>query len=443
MKKIFSFFLSNKDSSPLQQKLEKALIVVSISATIMAFMAMVLGLIKVEVDWNAIYTLIALVSMATITLFLLKIYSFKIAGNFFSISNIIIIAFSPVVFILVRLPQINFVQAFYVLFAILSFSFLFSSKKVLLLNAAISLIGFFAYYFVLKAQFTNLKLADEAIKNYPTGIVLMTMVLYYGKKFFENAFVIAENETLKAQNNYHKLENTLNLVKETTLALERLSEKLLNSSSSLSTAANGQAASIEEISATIEEVSNSIDENSLNANHSAEIAKNTNSLSKKGNRSLKRVSSATSDIHKRIGVIDEIARQTNLLALNAAIEAARAGNVGKGFSVVASEVKKLAEKSQVSAKDIISLVNESMFISNQSSEYFEKIMIEIQNSSNFSLKISEAIAEEKLSVEQINKAMDEINSGAQNTAVVSEDIASNVEILKEHTGKLNKLLTNT
>ena len=169
--------------------------------------------------------------------------------------------------------------------------------------------------------------------------------------------------------------------------------------------------------------------------------KNTNRLFKKGNRSLERVSFATKDIHKRIGVIDEISRQTNLLALNAAIEAARAGNAGKGFSVVAAEVKKLAESSQISAKDIISLVNESMVISNQANEYFEKIVKEIEKSSNYSLNISDAIMEQKYSVEQINKAMIEVNSGSQNAALVSENLASNVEMLKEYAEKLKNLLT--
>lgn len=443
MKNLFYYFLKGRVSSPLQQKLEKALITVSIATIILAFMAILIGLQKVEVDWNGIYTTVALAMTPFISLFLLKRYSFTIAGNFFSISNIIIIAFSPIIFILVKLPQINFVQAYYVVFAFLSFSFLFSTKRVLLLNAALSIISFYSYYFILKSRFDNLELAEEAIKNFPISIIILTLVLYFGKSFFEDAFKIAEEETQKAKNNYEQLENVFGSVEETTIALESLSEKLLTSSTSLSTAANEQAANIEEISATIEEVSNSINENSINASKSAKIAKNTNGLSEKGNRSLKQVSSATKDIHKRIGVIDGIARQTNLLALNAAIEAARAGQFGKGFSVVASEVKKLAENSQVSARDIISLVNESMLISNQTSEYFEKIVIEIQNSSNFSLKISEAIAEEKLSVEHINRAMAEVNSGAQNTASVSENIASNVEILKAHAEKLKNLLANS
>ncbi len=82
-----------------------------------------------------------------------------------------------------------------------------------------------------------------------------------------------------------------------------------------------------------------------------------------------------------------------------------------------------------------------MVISNQASEYFEKIVEEIQNSTSFSLKIAEAITEQKYSVEQINKAMIEVNSGSQNAALVSENLISNVEMLKEYAEKLKNLLT--
>ncbi|MEN8120321.1 MAG: methyl-accepting chemotaxis protein [Bacteroidota bacterium] len=441
MNKLLYYFIKDRISSPLQQKLEKALIVVCIATTILATTGIIIGLQKSDIDWNMIYNTIAIAFMPFVTLFLLKKYSFSLAGNFFSISNLIILAFSPAIFILAKLPQINFVQAFYVVFAVLSISFLFSSKKVLLLNAVLSMIGFITYYFVLKFQFENLELAKVAMDTFPLSIIMLTLVLYSGKKFFEDAFKIAEEETQNAQKNYERLENIFGSVKETSLVLENLSVELSSSASSLSSAANQQAASVEEISSTIEEVSNSIDENADNAAQSAKISKNTNRLFKKGNRSLERVSFATKDIHKRIGVIDEISRQTNLLALNAAIEAARAGKAGIGFSVVATEVKKLAETSQISAKDIVSLVNESMNISNQANEYFEKIVEEIQKSSNYSLNISDAITEQKFSVEQINKAMTEVNSGAQNAAFVSENLASNVEMLKEHAGRLKKLLT--
>jgi len=440
MKKIFSYFLNNIQRTKLQVKLVKALIVVNIATIVLSITAILLGLQKAEIDWNMIYVTILLALMPIVTLYLLKKHSFKAAGNFFSITYIIILAFSPSVFILAKLPQINFVQAFYSVFAILSFSFLFSSKRILLFNAVLSIIGIFSYYFILQAQFDDLEMAKIAVGNFPVSITMLTLVLYFGKQFFEEAFKTAELETQKAQNNYNKLESILNSVKETASILEDFSDELMSSSSSLSTAANQQAASIEEISSTIEEVSNSINENSHNADQSAKIAKNTSSLSKKGNRSLERVASATNDIHKRIGIIDEISRQTNLLALNAAIEAARAGVAGRGFSVVAGEVKKLADKSQVSAKDIISLVNESKYISNQAAEYLQKIVTEVQNSANYSMKISEAIMEQKLSVEQINKAMIEVNSGAQNTAGISEHLSSNVETLNLHAEKLKKLL---
>jgi methyl-accepting chemotaxis protein len=283
-------------------------------------------------------------------------------------------------------------------------------------------------------------MARIAVDNFPNSIIMLTMVLFFGKKFFEDAYKTAEQETQKALDNSKKLENVFDSIKKTSYVLQNISIELLNSSNSLNKDANQQAANIEEISSSIEEVSNSIDETSYNADQSAKIAINASNLSNNSNRSIKRVFSATDDIYEKIGSIDEIARQTNLLSLNAAIEAARAGEVGKGFAVVANEVKKLAENSQYSAQDIIRLVNESKTISNEANDYFEKIVVEINNSANFSLKISEAILEQKQSIMQINNAMMGVNSGAQNTALVSDNLANSVSILKEHAEKLESLL---
>ncbi|MBN1251417.1 MAG: hypothetical protein JXR51_15830 [Bacteroidales bacterium] len=245
-------------------------------------------------------------------------------------------------------------------------------------------------------------------------------------------------EVIEEQNK--KLNKLLKLVKESILVQDQLSSEIQSSTDRLSASSSEQAANIEEMSSAIEEVTNSIIQNADHSNQTSIAAKKTSSFIKKSDTALAKVLTAVKDISGKIGIVDEIARQTNLLALNAAIEAARAGQAGRGFSVVAAEVKKLAERSQDAAKHIVGLVNESMTISDEAGSYLSQMVDDVEHTANYIIKISESSAEQKLSVEQINSGMLEINNVAQENASVSENLASLVIVLNENAERLKKLI---
>jgi len=441
IKYIFSYFSNNKESNYLKEKTERALIIVNLISILIALFTIISVFFKDVFDIGLLISVIAIIIVSILSLIILKKWNYKIAGNIFTIGNTIIMGLAMSVFVFESLPQTNYVQGFYMIIVVLSSNLIFSNRKVLIINAILILISGFSYMYIINSRFPEIEITRVALTNFPFAIILLTVIIFFGKKFNLDALKISKEEAIKAKIQTKKLEHLLLSIKETFLTLEKLSEEIKSSSNSLSTSSTEQAAGIEEISATIEEITNSFIKNSENAEMSAKKAKTTRSFSKKSERSLKRVSSATKDISKRIVVIDEIARQTNLLALNAAIEAARAGRAGKGFSVVAGEVKNLAENSQISAKDIISLVNESLTISEQANEYTSRIIEDIEESTNLSSLISEAIIEQKLGINQINSAISEVNSSAQNNAAISEQLASNVEILNKYAEKLKLLLS--
>jgi len=186
------------------------------------------------------------------------------------------------------------------------------------------------------------------------------------------------------------------------------------------------------MSSTIELLNQSILTNAEYATKASQSSGERTMVVRRSERLLKRVISSIVDISSRISIIQDIARQTNILSLNAAIEASRAGTSGRGFSAVANGIKKLAEQSQKSAKDIISLVNEGLSVSDQANDYLSAIVENSEKTSELMNKISEALMEQINNITQINIGMSEINNAAQTNANIVDDLATNVEIMKEN-----------
>lgn len=213
-------------------------------------------------------------------------------------------------------------------------------------------------------------------------------------------------------------------IKSKSLNVANYGRGLEESTANLSRLTQSQAASIEETTASMEQISSMVSLSNENAVKTSELSQKVMDDALRSHSVVKNAVEAMKAIAGKIAIIDEIAYQTNLLALNAAIEAARAGQAGLGFSVVASEVRKLAERSQEAAKDISATAKQSVILSDQAGTILNELLPHLQESVNLVQKISAASMEQSLGIGQVGQAMIQISMATQGNASQTQDIAT-------------------
>jgi len=219
------------------------------------------------------------------------------------------------------------------------------------------------------------------------------------------------------------------------------SQQVSSASEQLSQSASDQACSIEEVSTTMEEMSSNIEQNADNSKQTEKVSIEANTSIKIVAEKTKMAVEANQEIASKINIINDIAFQTNILALNAAVESARAGEHGKGFSVVASEVRKLAESSKKAADEIVNLADGGLKLSGDARELMLTTHPKIENTSKLIQEISAASIEQYNGASQINMTLQQLNSITQHNASSSEELASSAEELAGQAAQLKEVIS--
>jgi methyl-accepting chemotaxis protein len=223
----------------------------------------------------------------------------------------------------------------------------------------------------------------------------------------------------------------------------------------LSSRTEEQASSLEETASSMEELTSTVKQNADNARQANQLAVSASEVAVKGGAVVAEVVDTMASINESskkivdiIGVIDGIAFQTNILALNAAVEAARAGEQGRGFAVVAAEVRNLAQRSAAAAKEIKTLINDSVEkvdaggkLVDQAGATMADIVQSITRVTDIMSEIASASMEQTMGIEQINSAISQMDEVTQQNAALVEEAAAAAGSLQEQAATLSDVVS--
>lgn len=240
------------------------------------------------------------------------------------------------------------------------------------------------------------------------------------------------------------LQQIIQSIKHAAETISQAAQEIASGNQDLSVRTEKQASSLQETASSMEELTTTVKHNADNARSANELADNAQQVAERGRLVVNQVVETMGAIHQSsnrigdiIGVIDSIAFQTNILALNAAVEAARAGEQGRGFAVVASEVRNLAQRSASAAKEIKTLITDSVDkvengtrLVDRAGQTMSDVVRSIQRVAKLMSDIAEASLEQSAGIEQVGVAIAQMDEATQQNAALVEEAAAAAESLE-------------
>ncbi len=257
---------------------------------------------------------------------------------------------------------------------------------------------------------------------------------------------------LRAMND--NLLHIVSQVRHGTDTIATASTQIATGNLDLSSRTEQQASSLEETASSMEELTSTVKQNAENARQANQLAVSASAVAVEGGsvvgqvvHTMESINASSKKIVDIISVIDGIAFQTNILALNAAVEAARAGEQGRGFAVVASEVRTLAQRSAAAAKEIKSLIDDSVEkvdsgskLVEQAGQTMNQVVASVKRVTDIVGEITEASREQSEGIEQVNQAVTQMDQVTQQNAALVEEAAAAAQSLQDQAASLSQIV---
>ncbi|NUY00659.1 methyl-accepting chemotaxis protein [Paraburkholderia youngii] len=248
---------------------------------------------------------------------------------------------------------------------------------------------------------------------------------------------------------------TVSSVRESADSIHLGANEIATGNADLSARTENQAASLEETASSMEELTATVRQNADHAREANALAETALDATSRGSEvvnqvvdKMRGIAQSSDKIAEIISVIDGIAFQTNILALNAAVEAARAGEQGRGFAVVAGEVRGLAQRSAQSAKEIKTLISESVAeiqggsaLVERAGEAMSHVSASISRVTQMMAEISASSLEQSTGIEQVNQAVVQMDEMTQQNAALVEQAAAAAASLHQQTEQLKQAVS--
>ncbi|CAG9170898.1 methyl-accepting chemotaxis protein [Cupriavidus pampae] len=242
---------------------------------------------------------------------------------------------------------------------------------------------------------------------------------------------------------FGQLRSLVHGIQQAAGSIDTAAREISTGNTDLSQRTEEQAASLEQTAASMEQLTSTVRQNAENARQANQLAVNASDVASEGGRAVRGVvetmdgiSKSSKRVSEIIGTIESIAFQTNILALNAAVEAARAGEQGRGFSVVAAEVRTLAQRSSAAAKEIGDLINGSVRQVQDGAKQVEAagrtmddIVGAVRRVTDIMGEITAASQEQSAGIEQVSLAITQMEGVTQQNAALVEEAAAAAESL--------------